>query len=115
MAQSSRTITWVNDILMGLAAASGVGYLATAYSISRWLTRPTLARLEPPPEIADTAWETLTCRTADGLTLAGWVAAPPRPRGTVALFHGLRTNRTQHLDRIDFLVRAGWRCVAFDH
>ena len=115
MAQTSRTTTWVNDILTGLAAASGVGYLATAYSISRWLTRPTPAQVEPPPELADCQWETLTCPTADGLTLSGWVASPPQPRGTVALFHGLRKNRAEHLDRIAFLVRAGWRCLAFDH
>ena len=115
MAQTSRTTTWVNDILTGLAAASGVGYLATAYTISRWLTRATPAEVEPPPPLADVHWETLTCTTSDGIALAGWVATPPRPRGTIALFHGLRRNRTQHLDRFSFLLPAGWRCVAFDH
>jgi alpha-beta hydrolase superfamily lysophospholipase len=33
----------------------------------------------------------------------------------VALFHGLRRNRVQALDRIAFLTAAGYRCVAFDH
>src|SRR5947209_13033144 len=115
MAQTSRATTWVNEILTGLAAASGVGYLATAYSISRWLTRASPALPEPPTDVAGVCWESLACTTADGLRLAGWVAAPPQPRGTVALFHGLRDNRTQLLDRIAFLLRAGYRCVAFDH
>ncbi len=115
MAQTSRTAIWVNEILSGLAAASGVGYLATAYTISRWLTRATPAELEHAPAEAGASCESLSCTTADGLNLAGWVAAPPRPRGTVALFHGLRANRLQTLVRMSFLVRAGWRCVAFDH
>src|SRR6266542_3298444 len=115
MAQTSRAGAWVNDILMGLTAASGVGYLATAYSISRWLTRASPAPLEPPPAQPDIACEALTCTTTDGLTLTGWVAAPPCPRGTIAMFHGMRHNSTQTLGRMNFLVRSGWRCVAFDH
>ncbi len=41
--------------------------------------------------------------------------APPRPRGTVVLFHGLRHSRAQTLPRVPWLVEAGYRCVAFDH
>lgn len=115
MAQTSRAGAWVNDILMGLTAASGVGYLATAYSISRWLTRASFASIEVPPANIRAHWELLTCTTADGLPLAGWAASPSRPRGTVALFHGMRHNRAQTLGRIKFLVASGWRCVAFDH
>ena len=115
MAQTSRAGAWVNEILSGLAAASGVGYLATAYTISRWLTRATPFEIDQPPLELDASWESLSCTTADGLRLAGWVATPPRPRGTVALFHGMRGNRLQALVRMSFLLRAGWRCVAFDH
>jgi uncharacterized protein len=115
MAQTSTATKWVNDILSGLAAASGVGYLATAYSISRWLTRANPAPLPSPPQTPDASWETLACTTADGIKLAGWSAAPTQPRGTIVLFHGLRQNRAQALGRIRFLLRAGWRCVAFDH
>lgn len=115
MAQTSRTATWVNDILTGLAAASGVGYLATAYSISRWLTRASPADPDHFTALPEDHCETLRCTTADGLALVGWSVAPPQPRGTVALFHGMRANRLQTLTRMSFLVRAGWRCVAFDH
>ena len=30
---------WLKEWLAGLTAASGIGYLATAYTLSRWLTR----------------------------------------------------------------------------
>jgi pimeloyl-ACP methyl ester carboxylesterase len=33
----------------------------------------------------------------------------------VVLFHGLRGNRGRTLERIAFLVKAGYRCIAFDH
>jgi pimeloyl-ACP methyl ester carboxylesterase len=49
------------------------------------------------------------------LTLSGWVVTPAQPRATVALFHGLRDNRSKMLNRIAFLTAAGYRCVAFDH
>jgi alpha-beta hydrolase superfamily lysophospholipase len=55
------------------------------------------------------------CVTGDGYRLRGWVVEPSAARATVALFHGLRQNRAQVLDRIAFLAAAGYRCVAFDH
>src|SRR5262245_61008111 len=116
MAQTAQsTNTWVKDLLSGLAATTGVGYLAIAYSISRWLTRATPSGPLALPDMPLMDWQADRCTTADGLTLTGWIATPPEPRGTVALFHGFRRNRTQTLARIVFLLRAGWRCVAFDH
>ena len=108
-------ISWLKGLLAGLAAASGVGYLATAYTVSRWLTRSSRGRPHPTPDVLGLDWGPLECRTCDGLLLKGWVVAPPAPRATLALFHGLRQNRAQALDRIALLVRAGYRCVAFDH
>jgi alpha-beta hydrolase superfamily lysophospholipase len=43
------------------------------------------------------------------------MTAPPRPRATIVLHHGLRGSREQTLSRAAFLTRAGYRCVAFDH
>ena len=57
----------------------------------------------------------LECTTSDGVRLAGWAITPANPRGTIAVFHGLRGNRDHVVDRILFLTRAGFRCVAFDH
>lgn len=106
--------TWFDYLWPRLAMASGVGYVATAYAVSRWLTRRSPAVVQAPPLPGCTV-ELVQCRTDDGIVLKGWHIEPPEPRGTVALFHGMRLNRTFTLDRIPFLTAAGYRCVAFDH
>jgi alpha-beta hydrolase superfamily lysophospholipase len=106
---------WLSETLAGLMVASGVGYLAAAYTVSRWLTRPAPGRIRATPADYGLPWERLECRTTDGLHLAGWVVTPPRPRATVVLCHGVRGNREKTLSRTAFLAAAGYRCVAFDH
>jgi uncharacterized protein len=115
MAQVQPPRTWLAELLSGLAVASGVGYLAAAYSVSRWLTRAALQEPEQNPGDLGLAWEPVHCTTNDGLRLAGWHVCPPRPRATIALFHGMHGNRARILPRLKFLVQAGYRCVAFDH
>jgi uncharacterized protein len=110
-----RKLSWLKGLLAGLAAASGIGYLATAYTVSRWLTRSSRCRPRPAPDSLGLGWEPLTCDTCDGLRLRGWVVTPAEARATVVLFHGLRANRTQTLNRTALLAAAGYRCVAFDH
>ncbi len=89
--------------------------LAAAEGLSRYLTRATPGRPRPPAGRDGLFCESLHCRTGDGLRLAGWVITPPRPRGTVALFHDVRGNRETLLPRLNLLAAAGYRCVAFDH
>jgi alpha-beta hydrolase superfamily lysophospholipase len=101
--------------LAELVMASGVGYLAGVYSASRWLTKPSPVRLQQTPGDYGLFFEDLSCDTADGERLAGWVVTPPRPHATLVLFHGVRHNREQLLGRIVFFSRAGYRCLAFDH
>jgi len=115
MVQAPRTAHWVRALVPRLTAASGIGYLATAYTVSRWLTRRSPARPAPPEGAGEYTLEALQCRTRDRLTLHGWAFSPAQPRATVALFHGLRGNRARLLDRVRFLAPAGYRCVAFDH
>jgi alpha-beta hydrolase superfamily lysophospholipase len=115
MVKALRDRAWLPDMLTGLAIASGVGYVAAAYSVSRWLTRATPGRPHATPSDYGLLWEPLQCRTVDGERLVGWLVSPPRPRATVVLFHGLRGNRAMTLQRTAFLVAAGYRCVAFDH
>jgi alpha-beta hydrolase superfamily lysophospholipase len=105
----------MSEMLAGLALASGVGYVAAAYTVSRWLTRSTPGRPQGTPADQGLPCERLECRTADGIRLAGWAASPPLPRATVLLCHGVRNNRGQTLDRTFFLTAAGYRCIAFDH
>ena len=112
---AARDTSWLHEIWPRLVVASGVGYLGLAFAVSRWLTRRASARVPAPTHLQDLAIESLTCRTSDGVTLKGWMIAPPMPRGNVALFHGMRNNRCYMLDRIEFLTAAGYRCIAFDH
>jgi alpha-beta hydrolase superfamily lysophospholipase len=107
--------SWLKELLAGLAAASGIGYLATSYTVSRWLTRSSPGKPRHTPGDRGLSCEPLQCLTADGLRLRGWLVEPSAVRGTVALFHGMRKNREQTLERIELLAAAGYRCVAFDH
>lgn len=115
MVKSHDPSTWLPEVLTRLAVASGIGYVAAAYSISRWLTRPTRSHPTIPTSDGRLLWQPETCQTADGIRLAGWVVEPPSPRATVALFHGMRFSRAQMVDRIRLLTGEGYRCVAFDH
>jgi alpha-beta hydrolase superfamily lysophospholipase len=115
MLLTPKPTSWLEDLLTSLAICSGVGYLATSYTVSRWLTRNTREKAPLPTWVEDCSWEQVACRTSDGLRLVGWVVTPRRVRGTVALFHGMRGNRSKTLGRMQFLLRAGYRCVAFDH
>src|SRR5262249_52762229 len=96
------------------AKASGVGYLAAVYAISRWLTRPTRGQPRHTPTEHGLGWEPLSCTSAAGFHLRGWVLTPPNPRATVEVFHGVHNTREQTLTRSVLLARAGYRCVAFD-
>jgi uncharacterized protein len=111
----SAKTSWFEELWPRLTAASGVGYLATAYAVSRWLTRRSPAGVQMPTHLGAVQIETLECKTKDDIALKGWCIEPRGARATVALFHGLRGNRGDMLDRIAFLSAAGYRCVAFDH
>jgi uncharacterized protein len=113
--KSRKASSVLTEFVAGATVMSGVGYLLAAYTVSRWLTRPSHGKPLPSPGELNLPCEDVECRTADGLRLSGWVIAPPQPRGTVVLFHGIRHNRAQTLARIAFLAEAGFRCVAFDH
>jgi uncharacterized protein len=110
-----KSSSWLTEMLAGAAAMSGVGYLVTAYSVSRWLTRRARSRPKPPPAQPGISWQQLECSTEDGHRLAGWVVTPAQAHGTVILFHGMRHSRIQVLPRIQLLTASGYRCIAFDH
>ncbi len=115
MANTARTQHLFDDFWPLATAATGVGYLAIAYAVARWLTRPSPAVLDQLEELPSCSIEAIECRTSDGLLLKGWAIEPPSPRATVALFHGLRGNRLSMLERVRVLTAAKYRCVAFDH
>ncbi|HMF11237.1 MAG TPA: alpha/beta fold hydrolase [Gemmataceae bacterium] len=109
-----RAVTAMAWILAALMAVA-LGYFGACYAVSRWLTRPARGALAHTPGDFGLTWENVACPTTDGIELAGWVMEPPAPRATVVLHHGLRCSREQILGRATILVRAGYRCVAFDH
>jgi uncharacterized protein len=115
MMQSRYRTSWFAEALARAVVASGVGYLLASYTVSRWLTRPSRGKPRLTPAALNLPFEAVECRTDDGHRLAGWVISPPKPCGTVAVFHGIRHNRAQVLSRIAVLADAGYRCVAFDH
>jgi alpha-beta hydrolase superfamily lysophospholipase len=114
MTMSSRKTTWFDEIWPRAVVASGVGYLALAYGVSRWLTRRA-RRAVATPTLPGCRFDALVCRTGDDILLRGWMFEPPSPRGTITIFHGMRNDRSYIFDRIQFLTAAGYRCVAFDH
>jgi alpha-beta hydrolase superfamily lysophospholipase len=107
--------SWFDEIWPRAVAATGIGYLAVSYVVSRWLTRRSPAVLWLPISDGAVQIEDLQCQTQDGITLRGWCFEPPAPRATIALFHGMRGHRGHILERAAFLSTAGYRCVAFDH
>lgn len=112
MAITSPKDSWFSELWPRVVKASGVGYLATAYAVSHWLTRRSPAKVDWPSRLGP--MEPLKTRTSDGVPLKGWLVEPTNPRATVALFHGLRGNRLDSINRIKYLTASGYRCVAFD-
>src|SRR5262245_31706250 len=115
MAEQKATKPWLPNMLAQVALSTGVGYLAAAYTVSRWLTRRTGGRPQDTPDKLGLPWDRVECRAADGVRLKGWVVQPPRPQATAVIFHGIRRNRASTLGRMSFLAAEGYRCVAFDH
>ena len=106
---------WLATVAARLTLVSGVGYVAAAYTVSRFLTRPRRRAIRSSPAAIGLPFESIQIETEDSIILNGWLVEPPEPKGTVALFHGMRHNREQMLSRIEFLVAEGYRCVAIDH
>src|SRR5262245_25689413 len=105
----------LTEFVVRVGLSSGIGALAAEYLIARWLTKPAPQRIGRTPSELSMSWEALACVTEDLHNLRGWLVAPPSPRATLLLFHGIRNNREQLLSRLAFLVPAGYRCVVFDH
>jgi alpha-beta hydrolase superfamily lysophospholipase len=105
----------LTERIVRLGLATRAGSFAASYLIARWLTKPARRAIDRTPSDFGLPWEPLTCTTADGCRLSGWLVTPPHPRATVLLFHGVTQTREQTLSRLAFLVSAGLRCLAVDH
>jgi uncharacterized protein len=106
---------WLGNLAARLALASGVGYIAAAYTISRFMTRPRRKPLSSFPDEYGLNYRETILETSDQVRLSTWIVEPNYSIGTIALFHGMRHNRAQMLSRIQFLTESGFRCVVIDH
>jgi len=63
------------------------------------------------------SYQDVSFPTSDGVTLSGWwmPAQSHKLLGTVILSHGVFKNRGQVLSRAEFLVKAGYQVLLFDH
>src|SRR5262245_25258336 len=72
---------WLANAAGRIALASGVGYVAAAYTVSRFLTRPRRKRLRTTPADLGLPFEPIDLIADDQVKLNGWVVEPPEPRG----------------------------------
>lgn len=113
--RAKKPAAWLGNLAARVALASGVGYLALSYTISRFMTRPRRRKIVETPAKFGLPFKEAEIETADGLTLKAWVVEAHGAKGTVALFHGMRHNRQTMLSRVPILHEAGYRCVLIDH
>jgi alpha-beta hydrolase superfamily lysophospholipase len=66
------------------------------------------------PQDLDLPSETLHISTDDGLSLEGWLVVPPKPRGTVLLFHGYAASRASLLEQARFFHQKGFATLLID-
>jgi hypothetical protein len=105
-----------------LTYRAGVARTPTPQSLSRWekaqvlvsgisLPRPENAR--SPADVGLSA-ETVRFAAADGVTLEGWLVAPPEPRGTVLLFPGCGAAKSSPLPEAQAFHDLGFVAVLVD-
>ena len=77
-------------------------------------TLPPRVRSAPTPSEVGFAHEELVFENADGLALKGWLVAREEARGLVVLAHGLGAGKSDLIDMVPFLHRAGYALLLFD-
>jgi dipeptidyl aminopeptidase/acylaminoacyl peptidase len=73
----------------------------------------------PVPQIIGNCPSDLSCQNIEfasesGSTIKGWFIKGEEGKGAVVIMHGLRSNRSQLVERIRFLSKAGFSVLAFD-
>jgi alpha-beta hydrolase superfamily lysophospholipase len=108
-------------IVLGLSAA---GFLYFSYfflpeKVAESISAKSKTRLalSSTPKDDGFFYQDISFTTSDGVTLSGWwmPAKSHKPMGTVILSHGVFKNRGQVLSRAEFLVKAGYQVLLFDH
>ena len=96
-------------IVLALMIIVPVGLMAAA----AWrMSRPARADIGLPP--SDVPVAAVSFRSANGALIKGWHVPARDGCGSIALFHGVRSNRLAALDRMRFLHREGYGVLAID-
>jgi uncharacterized protein len=64
--------------------------------------------------VPDSAFTNVKLKTKDGLTLAAWFIQVPNAKGTVALFHGLGSEKSANLSQSNFFNEMGYSTLLVD-
>jgi len=96
-------------IVAGVVLLAGI---AAAWVAGELLTRPAAQTIGPAP--VDLGATTVRIQIDSGGELVGWWARPATSHSAVLLLHGVRSNRTQMLERARVLRRNGHAVLLID-
>ncbi|MEK6207812.1 MAG: alpha/beta fold hydrolase [Chloroflexota bacterium] len=105
--------------LLAVALFAGVvGYLSVSYVVAERFTHAVRYRVPRAPLVVAPAYEDVSFRTNDGLTLRGWYFRTGGDRAAIVV-HGKDSNRVAGENRTaekiaDFLVADGYDVLLFD-
>jgi pimeloyl-ACP methyl ester carboxylesterase len=102
---------------VAVPAVALIGYLAVSFAVAERFTHAVRHPVDRAPVVAAAAYEDITLRTSDGLTLRGWYFPTPGDRAAV-IIHGKDSNRVEGGEKsermTDFLLAQGYSVVLFD-
>lgn len=98
--------------------ASAVGYLSVSYVVAERFTHAARYHVARAPLVVAPAYEDVSFRTNDGLTLRGWYFRSAGDRAAIVV-HGKDSNRIAGENRTaekiaDFLIADGYDVLLFD-
>lgn len=97
-------------------AALLVGALAViAHYYQRNIMYQPSRTIKATPQDSGLAYEDVTFRTEDGLTLAGWYVPAPTARGTILFCHGNGGNMSYYAPQVKIFHDLGWNVLLFDY
>lgn len=98
-----------------MAAVAYTGVLLFLFAIQDYFIFHPLKVVEIDPARLGIPYETVSIRTVDGETLAGWLVPAESPRATVLFFHGNAGNISHRLHALMGLPEVGLSVLMIDY
>lgn len=98
---------------MRVLAALVVIWFAASLVAELVTLHPARRALGPTPTTRGMAYQDVSFRTNDGLTLRGWWIPGTRHQ-TIVMIHGLSNNRSEPFSKAGYLHQAGYNLLVFD-